>query len=166
MSSTAYSVIYYFIKVIYMELRITNENELAELVRISKEAFDSDINVGASSAGGPPEYDNIQWHRQMLSQGHLFSAYDGERLVGGALIFKDDSAPDCLYIGRIFIKPELHRTGLGTCLMSCIEALYPDMNSFCLDTPLWNTRTNAFYIKLGYKETKRDKWFAYYKKEK
>ena len=36
------------------------------------------------------------------------------------------------------------------------DALFPDVKVFTLDTPAWNTRTNAFYTRLGYSEVKRD----------
>ena len=50
-------------------------------------------------------------------------------------------------------------------LMKMVEAYYPGIKKIKLDTPLWNLRTNAFYTKLGYREVKRDKEFAYYQKE-
>ena len=33
---------------------------ISTLVKISKSAFESDIEVGASSIGGPPEYDSVK----------------------------------------------------------------------------------------------------------
>ncbi len=47
-----------------------------------------------------------------------------------------------------------------------IEALFPDVKVFTLDTPTWNTRTNAFYTRLGYSEAKRDSDFVYYTKKR
>ena len=51
-------------------------------------------------------------------------------------------------------------------MMQEIEALFPDIKTFQLDTPSWNTRTNAFYLKLGYSEVKRDEEFVYYSKQR
>ena len=45
-----------------MKLVKTKKEDIKELVRISKEAFDSDVLVGADETGGPPEYDNEDWH--------------------------------------------------------------------------------------------------------
>ena len=51
-------------------------------------------------------------------------------------------------------------------MMREIEALFPDVKAFTLDTPAWNTRTNAFYTKLRYSEVKRDSDFIYYSKNR
>ena len=51
-------------------------------------------------------------------------------------------------------------------MMREIEALYPSVKEFILDTPVWNNRTIAFYTKLGYTEVKRDKDFVYFSKQR
>lgn len=48
--------------------------------------------------------------------------------------------------------------------MNYIENMFPEINEFTLDTPVWNVRTNSFYSKLGYKEVKRDKEMVFYSK--
>ena len=49
-------------------------------------------------------------------------------------------------------------------MMREIEALFPEVKFFTLDTPAWNIRTNAFYTRLGYTEVKRDTDMVYYSK--
>lgn len=147
-----------------MKLVQAEQKQIERIVNISKAAFDSDIAVGASAVGGPPEYDSIAWHEQMFNERHLFQAeIDGE-IIGGALLFLIDDGK-MLYIGRIFVDPIHHRKGYGISLMELVESYYPSVKKIVLDTPLWNARTNAFYKKLGYSEVKRDKEFAYYQKE-
>ena len=73
---------------------------------------------------------------------------------------------DTLNIGRIFIDPQHFRKGYGILMMREIEALYPDVRVFTLDTPVWNKRTNAFYTGLGYSVVKRDTDFVYYSKKR
>ena len=51
-------------------------------------------------------------------------------------------------------------------MMKEIEALYPMVKKFTLDTPVWNIRTKSFYTKLGYKEIRRDNEFIYYTKQR
>lgn len=149
-----------------MELIRTMENHIDELVKISKEAFDSDIYVGATQVGGPPEYDSVLWHMEMIRQGHLFTALEGEEIVGGAILFEDLHNASILYVGRIFIKPGLHKRGYGMKLMELVERNNSDKKIFKLDTPIWNVRTNSFYKKVGYVEEGRDQEFVYYKKER
>ena len=128
---------------------------------ISRLAFDSDTEVGAPSAGGPPGYMSLKYHIKMAKSGHLFKLTQNGLILGGAVLFRNG---DTLNIGRIFIDPQHFRKGYGTCMMREIEALFPDARLFTLDTPAWNTRTNAFYTGLGYSEVKRNTDFVYYSK--
>ena len=129
---------------------------------ISRQAFDSDTEVGAASRGGPPGYQSVSFHIRMARMNHLFKLVDGNGVIlGGAILFQKG---DTLNVGRIFIDPQHFRKGYGIFLMQEIEALYQDVRSFTLDTPVWNTRTNAFYTRLGYSEVKRDTDFVYYSK--
>ena len=128
---------------------------------ISRLAFDSDAEVGAPSAGGPPGYMSLKYHKKMTKSGHLFKLTQNGLIIGGAVLFRNG---DTLNIGRIFIDPQHFRKGYGTCMMREIEALFPDARLFTLDTPAWNTRTNAFYTGLGYSEVKRNTDFVCYSK--
>ena len=88
---------------------------IERIVSISKAAFDSDINVGASEPGGPPDYDSITWHIQMKNEGHLLQAVIDGEIVGGAILFLDKDG-ETLYIGRIFIDPVHYRKGVWSFL--------------------------------------------------
>ena len=131
---------------------------------ISKQAFDSDVEVGAASPGGPPGYQSVPFHLKMARMNNLFKLADENGVIlGGAILFRRG---DTLNIGMIFVDPQYFRKGYGILMMREIEALYPDVKVFTLDTPAWNTRTNAFYSKLGYSEVKRDKDFIFYSKKR
>ena len=128
---------------------------------ISKQSFDSDTKVGAPSLGGPPGYMSLKFHMKMARSNHLYKLTDNGLIVGGAILFLSG---DTLNIGRVFISPEHFRKGYGIYMMREIEAMYPEVKTFTLDTPAWNIRTNSFYIKLGYTEVKRSDEFIYYSK--
>ena len=128
---------------------------------ISKRAFDTDIQVGATSPCGPPGYMSLQFHTKMARQGHLYKLTDGRLIVGGAILFLKN---DVLNVGRVFVAPEHFRKGYGTIMMQEVENTFPEVKEITLDTPVWNVRTNSFYSKLGYKEIKRDKEFVFYSK--
>ena len=147
-----------------MKLENAELKHIERIVAISKAAFDSDINVGASDPDRPPNYDSIAWHLQMKNAGHLLQAVINGEIVGGAILFLDKDGK-ILYIGRIFIDPVHHRKGYGLSLMKMVETYYSGVKKIKLDTPLWNVRTNAFYTKLGYCEVRWDDEFAYYQKE-
>ena len=128
---------------------------------ISRQAFDSDVDVGAPSKGGPPGYMSLSFHTKMARMNHLFKLTENGLIVGGAILFQEK---DMLNVGRIFVSPEHFRKGYGIYMMRQIEAMFPDVKGFTLDTPIWNVRTNRFYAKLGYSEVRRDREFIYYLK--
>ena len=128
---------------------------------ISKQSFDSDVEVGAPSAGGPPGYMSLKFHMKMARSNHLYKLVDHGLIVGGAILFPDGNT---LNIGRIFVSPEHFHKGYGIYMMQKIEAMYPEVKTFTLDTPVWNTRTNSFYTKLGYTETRRSNDLIFYSK--
>ena len=131
---------------------------------ISKQAFDSDVEAGAASSGGPPGYQSVSYHVRMARMNLLFKLVDENGVIlGGAILFRQG---DTLNIGRIFIDPQHFRKGYGILMMQEIEAMFPDIKAFTLDTPAWNTRTNAFYTRLGYSEVKRSADLVYYSKER
>lgn len=38
-----------------------------------KKSFDTDILVGGKENDGSPQYDAINWHKQMFDEGHLYT---------------------------------------------------------------------------------------------
>ena len=145
-----------------IQLMKAGTSDALVLNAISKRAFDSDAEVGAPSAGGPPGYMSLKYHMKMARSGCLFKLTENSLIIGGAVLFPDG---DTLNVGRIFVDPEHHRKGYGIRMMQAIEALFPDVKTYTLDTPAWNARTNAFYRKLGYTEVRRNEEFVYYCKQ-
>ena len=132
------------------------------LTGISRQAFNSDRGAGAASSGGPPGYQSVPFHVKMARMNCLFKLADENGVIyGGAILFRKG---DTLNIGRVFIDPRHFRKGYGILMMREIEAMFPDVKTFTLDTPVWNTRTNTFYTRLGYSEVKRDTDMVYYSK--
>ena len=78
------------------------ENQVEKIVDMSISAFETDVNVGGTKDDCPPEYDSVEWHKQMVREGHLYQAMIGKDLVGAAIIFQDETK-NSIYIGRIFI---------------------------------------------------------------
>jgi len=146
-----------------LEFRAAGPSDVPVLTRLSKQAFDSDVEVGAPSAGGPPGYMSEPFHLEMARTGHLYKLTENGLIVGGALLFRDG---DELNVGRVFVNPAHFRKGYGMRMMEAIEEMFADVKVFTLDTPVWNIRTNAFYAKLGYTEEKRSEDVVYYSKRR
>ena len=145
-----------------MELRKSREEGVNILTKISKAAFHTDSAIGGKENDGPLWYDSIKWHKKMLSEGHLYTYInDNNEIVGGAVLFVEERK---LYVGRIFINPIFFRKGLGKKLMKDIEGKFENISQINLDTPVWNVRTNNFYVKCGYSEIRKDNESVYYEK--
>ena len=145
-----------------LELLQASTADALTITAISRRAFHSDVEVGGSEKAGPPGYMSVPYYTKMARSNHLFKLVDNGLIIGGAVLFLDNEK---LNIGRIFIGPENYRKGYGVFLMQEIEALYPSVKEFTLDTPIWNIRTNSFYTKIGYTEIRRDNDFVYYSKQ-
>ena len=52
-----------------MKLENAELKYIEKIVAMSRAAFDSDIAVGATEPDGPPEYDSVPWHEDMLKKG-------------------------------------------------------------------------------------------------
>lgn len=146
-----------------LELLQASTSDALTITGISRRSFHSDVEIGSKEKTGPPGYMSVPFHTKMARSNHLFKLVDNGLIIGGAILFLDKEK---LNIGRIFIGPENHRKGYGIFLMQAIEALYPSVKEFTLDTPIWNIRTNSFYTKIGYTEVKRDNDFIYYSKKR
>ena len=145
-----------------LELLQASTADALTITGISRRAFQSDVEVGGDEKAGPPGYMSVPYYTKMARSNHLFKLVDNGLIIGGAVLFLDNEK---LNIGRIFIGPENYRKGYGVFLMQEIEALYPSVKEFTLDTPIWNIRTNSFYTKIGYTEIRRDNDFVYYSKQ-
>ena len=127
------------------EAGVDNAEILAE---ISKKAFDTDVDVGSPSEGGPTGYDEPEFQVSVMD---YFDCYrillDGET-VGG--IYVASKTPGHKVLERIFVDPDHHRQGFGTRAMELAVEAYPEASLWTLGTPEWNVRTTAFYEKLGF----------------
>lgn len=141
-----------------VSIQLARPDDAEILADISKRAFDSDVEVGAPSKGGPPGYDSVERHRDAIetnSFDYLKILYD-EKIVGGTSVFK---MTDHHYEAfNVFIDPDYHRKGIGTESFELIKARYPEAKKWTLDTPIWNTRTKAYYENLGFKQYGVFRW--------
>ena len=97
-----------------LEFRIAGTSDVPVLNSLSKQAFDTDTEVGGTSAGGPPGYMSVPFHMKMARTGHLYKLTENGLIIGGAVLFRDG---DELNVGRIFVDPKHFRKGYGIRMM-------------------------------------------------
>lgn len=64
-------------------------NQVEKIVDMSVRAFETDVYVGGVKGDCPPEFDSVEWHKQMAREGHLYQAMIGKDLVGAAAFHLD-----------------------------------------------------------------------------
>jgi GNAT superfamily N-acetyltransferase len=125
------------------------KEDAEKLADISKRAFHSDVEVGASSIeGGPPGYDSSEFQIYMMKWCDYYKILYGGKIVGGLIVAR--KRKDHYEVSRVFVDPEHHNRGIGTKTFQTMWQLYPEANLWTLGTPEWNTRTKHFYEKLGF----------------
>ena len=87
-------------------------NQIEKIVDMSIRAFETDVNVGGVKGECPPDFDSIEWHKQMAREGHLYQAMIGKDLVGAAIIFPDETEKSGC-IGRLLLIASIIEKFMG-----------------------------------------------------
>ena len=120
------------------------------LTKISIEAFHTDFaEAGRKSIGGPPGYDSVKFHEQMIKESFkVYKIICDNEIIGGFWFVKENE--ENAYLHRIFIAPGFHRKNIGTEAFRFLFASFPDIKYWSLKVPIWNSRTPDFYKKIGF----------------
>ena len=141
-------------------------DDAPELTAISIDAFHTDARVaGRSATGGPPGYDSIEFHAEMIKESERFlKILIGSRIIGGVWFNRENHREAYLY--RLFIDPEFHRMGIGLETFKFLFGHFKDIHTWNLKVPVWNTRTPQFYKKLGFNQVNRSDRFLFFRYHK
>jgi GNAT superfamily N-acetyltransferase len=122
------------------------------LTQAAVRSFDDDARrYGGPPRGGPPGYDDPEWHRQAMRQGIYYKILVGDAIVGGIILY--DLHRGHFNLGCFFLDPDYQDQGIGTRAVAFVEAAHPRVRKWSLDTPAWSPRNHHFYEKLGYVRT-------------
>ena len=132
------------------------------LTEISIAAFHSDfIAAGRKTEGGPPGYDSVAFHKQMIEEASRFyKILFNDTIIGGFWFNK--KSPENAYFSRIFLDPQFHCKGIGLLAFDFLFSAFPEIKTWSLKTPIWNTRSPKFYLKLGFKITEKSNRFLFF----
>jgi GNAT superfamily N-acetyltransferase len=123
------------------------------LLAIQIRAFEDDARLYPGvEVGGPPGYDSLAELQRDLADFTCYSLYYEGQLVGGMVIFERGGG--VIHLARLFIDPAHHNRGLGTQAMHFMEQTHP-AQIYTLDTPLYATRNQHFYERLGYRQARQ-----------
>jgi len=126
-----------------------SELDSGRFAEIAKAAYESDVDYGASTPGGPQGYDSPAYYEKSLRYIGCYAILLGEDVVGGVMVSVGGGHGT---VERLFIDPAHHREGVGSEAMRLVEERYPDATLWTLGAPEWNTRAPQFLEKNGFKQ--------------
>ncbi|MCP4543375.1 MAG: GNAT family N-acetyltransferase [Chloroflexi bacterium] len=131
-----------------VRLEKARKENAERLADISKRAFHTDVHCGSPGKGGPPGYDSPQAQARFMRGCDYYEILLGDVIVGALMAIKrKDRYYECC---GLFVDPEYHNQGIATRAFDQLWDKYPDAERWKVGTPVWNTRTNYFYQKLGF----------------
>lgn len=96
----------------------------------------------------PPMDETLEEFQAAIARGGVLKAVLGDRSVGAVRGTPD---PDgTVLVGRLCVRPDLGRGGVGRALMEAIEDLFPEASRFILYTGERTPHTRRLYESLGY----------------
>ena len=130
-------------------LKKLREDDLKELIQISRDAFLQDSRENSPyGEGGPEGYDSIPWHREAVSRGRFYTIRLKNKIVGG--LFYSLKTDRSGWVNRIFVKPDFQGRGIGRRVFFLLEQKHSRITSWGLDTPVWAEHNQNFYKSMGY----------------
>ncbi|MCE5344194.1 MAG: GNAT family N-acetyltransferase [Eubacteriales bacterium] len=130
-------------------LRLTHAvpADYPSLASAGREAFEADKR---RYGVGPSIYENPSFLLALLKKedGTVQKLLAGNTLVGVVITF--ETAPDTRRIGCLCLPPAWQGRGYGSEAIRLLEAAYPAVKRWTLDTPADSERNRHFYEKAGY----------------
>lgn len=125
--------------------------DAAEILALQKAAYQSEAILYADFAI-PPLVETLVELEAAFANSRILKATMDDRIVGsvrGSLINHS------CFIGRLIVHPDFQRCGLGSLLVSAIEAEFSHARRFELFTGHQSEGNLRLYAKLGYREVRR-----------
>lgn len=102
----------------------------------------------------PPLTQNLEGLREDIVTMVVLKATSNGRLIGSV---RARVVEDTCLIGRLIVRPELQRRGIGSELLRAIEARFPDVARFELFTGSESEATIRLYERHGYSVTRTER---------
>jgi len=118
----------------------------AELLALQKLCFHEEAELN-QEFNIPPLTQTLASLREDFRTHTILAAWQGNWLVGSVRGRREGSV---CQIGRLIVHPNFRRQGLGTALMTAIEAAFPSVRHYELFTGERSVRNLQFYQRLGY----------------
>ncbi|WP_161601568.1 GNAT family N-acetyltransferase [Paenibacillus luteus] len=138
---------------------LEDAESLAGLMRIT---FDNErakwLSVDATPDNNlcPPGYDSVEMHTFAIRHSDYFSILFEGQIIGGINIHYAGSRH--ARVDKLFIAPGFQGKGLGSWVLALVEALFPAVSIWKLETSSKQLSNHRFYEKAGYVRTYASDW--------
>lgn len=130
-----------------MNITRAKKEDLRDILELQYLAYQSEAEI-YNDRNIPPLKQTLDEVEREFDKGVILKATsENGKIIGSARAFRENGS---VYIGKLMVHPKHRRQGIGTALLSEIEALYPDQR-YELFTGSKSTGNIALYERLGYK---------------
>lgn len=130
--------------------------DAAEILELQKLAYQSEA-VIYDDWSIPPLTQTLDEIKKEMNATTFLKVCDSGKLIGSVRASILDGTCE---IGRLIVHPDFQHKGIGTQLMTAIEAEFPDVRRFELFTGSRSTGNIRLYEKLGYRIVRIDRLSA------
>ncbi|NTU23512.1 GNAT family N-acetyltransferase [Brevibacillus sp. HB1.2] len=118
-----------------------------QLTQIAVRCFAEDVQKYGE---GPVGHDQPDQHVLFMQKAHYYTILLDDQIVGGFCLLPVDH--EHLELGIIYVDPDKQNLRIGSQTMQFMEAAYPHIKKWTLDTGYEAERNQYFYEKCGYKK--------------
>lgn len=130
-----------------MNITQAKREDLREILDLQYLAYQSEAEI-YNDYNIPPLKQTLEEIESEFDKGVILKAIDENgNIIGSVRAFCENGS---VYIGKLIVHPKRQRQGIGTALLSAVEAHYPDQR-YELFTGSKSVRNIALYERLGYK---------------
>ncbi len=130
-----------------MNITLAKREDLRDILDLQYLAYQSEAEI-YNDYNIPPLKQTLEEVKREFDKGVILKATDESgNIIGSVRAFSENGS---VYIGKLIVHPNRQRQGIGTALLSAVEAHYPDRR-FELFTGSKSAGNIALYERLGYK---------------
>lgn len=137
-----------------IEIKRAVLEEAKMITEIKTRAYNKEINTYLGRDGGPKGYNEVSSQEEIITNLIAYKIELDSKIIGAFFLIPLGEGK--MRFEDFVIEPEEQNKGYGYETLVKLEALYPNVNEWCLSTPIFSIGNRHLYEKFGYQEVSRD----------